>query len=65
MAGFGVGLTLALRRRGRGHVSLGPARLMAPDVGERCRAITSRACAEDVLEFAAGWVEELAGMAKR
>lgn len=40
------------------------ARLMAPEVGVRCRAIANRAGVEDGLEIAAGWVEELAGMAK-
>jgi hypothetical protein len=38
---------------------------MAPDFGDRCRAIASRAGGEDGLELAAGWVVQLAGMAKR
>ena len=40
-------------------------RLLAPDVGDRCRAIASRAGGEDRLKLAAGWVEQWAGMAKR
>jgi UDP:flavonoid glycosyltransferase YjiC (YdhE family) len=65
VAKLGVGLTLGSRRRSSGHVSHALARLMAPDVGDRCRAIASRASGEDGLELAAGWVEELAGMARR
>jgi UDP:flavonoid glycosyltransferase YjiC (YdhE family) len=62
---LGVGLALPSRRRSSGHISQALAQLMAPEVGERCRAIASRAGGEDGLELAAGWVEELAGMAKR
>jgi UDP:flavonoid glycosyltransferase YjiC (YdhE family) len=62
---LGVGLTLASRRRSSGHVSHALARLLAPDVGARCRAIASRAGGEDGLEPAARWVEELAGVATR
>jgi rhamnosyltransferase subunit B len=65
VAGLGVGLTLGPRRRSCGHVSRALARLMAPDVGARCRAIASRVGAEDGLEVAAGWVEQLARMAKK
>lgn len=65
VAALGVGLTLGPRRRGSGHVSRALARLIAPDVRARCRAIAGRAGAEDGLEVAAGWVEELAGTAKR
>jgi rhamnosyltransferase subunit B len=65
VAALGAGLTLGPRRRSSGHVSRALARLMAPDVRERCRAIASRAGGEeDGLEVAAGWVEGLAGMAK-
>jgi hypothetical protein len=47
-------------------VSRALARLMAPDVAARCQAIASRAGGgEDGLELAAGWVEELAGVANR
>jgi rhamnosyltransferase subunit B len=62
---LGVGLTLGPRQRGSGHVSRALARLLAPDFGARCRAVARRAGEEDGLEVAAGWVEELAGMAKR
>jgi UDP:flavonoid glycosyltransferase YjiC (YdhE family) len=62
---LGAGLTLGPRRRGRGHLSRALARLMAPEVGARCRAIASPAGEEDGLERAAGWVEELAGLAER
>jgi UDP:flavonoid glycosyltransferase YjiC (YdhE family) len=65
VARLGVGLTLGPRRRRSGHVSHALARLMAPDVGGRCRAIASRAGPEDGLKRAAVWVEELATMAKR
>ena len=65
VAVLGVGLALRSRGQSSGHVSYALARLMAPDVGDRCRAIASRADEEDGLELTAGWVEELAGMAKR
>jgi len=65
VAELGVGLTLGPRRRSSGHMSHALARLMTPDVGDRCRAIASRAGGEDGLELAAMWVEELAGMTKR
>jgi UDP:flavonoid glycosyltransferase YjiC (YdhE family) len=65
VAALGGGLTLGPRRRSRGNVSRALARLAAPDVRNRCRAIASRAGGEDGLEVAAGWVEEWAGMAKR
>ena len=61
---LGAGLTLGSRRRSSGEMSQALARLMAPEIGERCRAIANRACRVDGLEVAAGWVEELAGMAK-
>jgi UDP:flavonoid glycosyltransferase YjiC (YdhE family) len=56
---LGVGLALGRRRRTCGHMSNALARLMAPEIRERCRAIASR-FGEDGLEIAAGWVEELA-----
>jgi UDP:flavonoid glycosyltransferase YjiC (YdhE family) len=65
VARLGVGLTLRSRRRSSAHVSHALARLIAPDVGDRCRAIASRAGGEDGLQLAADWVEELAGTAKR
>jgi UDP:flavonoid glycosyltransferase YjiC (YdhE family) len=57
---LGVGLSLGPRRRSSGHLSDGLARLLAPEVGQRCRALASRASGEDGLDVAAGWVEELA-----
>ena len=65
VAGLGVGLSLGSRRRSSGHMSHALARLMAPEVGNRCRAIASRAGGENGLELAATWVEELAGRTKR
>jgi UDP:flavonoid glycosyltransferase YjiC (YdhE family) len=65
VAELGAGLVLGPRRRSSGQLSDALARLMAPDFGERCRAIASRAAGEDGLEIAAGWVEQLAGMARR
>jgi UDP:flavonoid glycosyltransferase YjiC (YdhE family) len=62
---LGVGLTLGPRHRSRRHISNALARLLAPDVGECCRAIASRAAGKDGLELAAEWVEGLAGMVKR
>jgi UDP:flavonoid glycosyltransferase YjiC (YdhE family) len=62
---LGAGLTLGPRRRGRGHLSRALARLLGPEIAARCRAIASRAGGEDGLERAAGWVEELAGLAER
>jgi UDP:flavonoid glycosyltransferase YjiC (YdhE family) len=64
-AKFGVGLALGPRRRSRQHMSHALARLITPEITEQCRAIASRAGGEDGLERAAGWVEELAGTAKR
>jgi UDP:flavonoid glycosyltransferase YjiC (YdhE family) len=64
VAELGVGVTLGSRRRSSGHVSHALARLMASDVGDRCRAIANQARKEDGLEVAARWVEEWAGLAK-
>jgi UDP:flavonoid glycosyltransferase YjiC (YdhE family) len=61
VAKLGAGLTLGPRRRSSGHVRHALARLMTPEVGDRCRAIARRAGEEDGLELAAGWVEEWAG----
>lgn len=60
VAQLGAGLALGSRRRSSGHMSHALARLMAPEVGGRCRAIASRAGGEDGLELAAQWVERLA-----
>ena len=65
VAGLGAGLALGSRRRSIGQMSRALARLMAPDFGDRCRAIASRAGGEDGLEVAAGWVVQLAGTASR
>ena len=65
VAGLGAGLTLGSRRRSSRHISRALARLMAPDFGDRCRAIASRAGGEDGFEHAAGWVVQLAGMVRR
>jgi UDP:flavonoid glycosyltransferase YjiC (YdhE family) len=62
---LGAGQTLGSRRRSTGNMSRALARLMAPDYGTTCRTIARRAWAEDGLEVAAGWVEELAATAKR
>jgi UDP:flavonoid glycosyltransferase YjiC (YdhE family) len=62
---LGAGMALGSRRRSSGNMNRALARLMAPDFGDRCRAIASRAGGEDGLELAAGWVVQLAGMAKR
>jgi UDP:flavonoid glycosyltransferase YjiC (YdhE family) len=65
VAALGVGLALGPRHRGSGHLSRALAQLLAPDVRSRCRAIAGRAGGEDGLEVAAGWVENLVGVAKR
>jgi UDP:flavonoid glycosyltransferase YjiC (YdhE family) len=65
VAKLGAGLVLGSRRRSSGHMSRALARLMAPDFGDRCGAIARRAGGEDGLELAAGWVAQLAGMARR
>jgi UDP:flavonoid glycosyltransferase YjiC (YdhE family) len=65
VARLGAGLTLGSRRRSCGPVRHALARLMAPEVGDRCRAIASRAGPEDGLQLAACCVEELAERAKR
>ena len=65
VAALGVGLALGPRRRSRGRMSHALARLTAPDIRDRCRAIARLAGGDDGLGVAAGWVEELAGMAKR
>jgi rhamnosyltransferase subunit B len=62
VAELGVGLALGSRRRSGGHLSRALAQLLAPGVGDRCRAIASRAGGEDGLELAATWVEQLAGL---
>ena len=64
VARMGAGLTLGLRRRNTGHVSRALVRLMAPEVGERCRAIARQARGQDGFQIAAEWVEQLAGMAR-
>jgi UDP:flavonoid glycosyltransferase YjiC (YdhE family) len=65
VAGLGAGLTLGPRRRSGGHVRRALARLLAPDFVDRCRAIAIRARADDGLERAAGWVEQLARRTKQ
>ena len=55
-ARLGPGLALGSRLPGSGHMSHALARLMAPDVGDPCRAIASQAGGEDGLELAAGCV---------
>lgn len=65
VAALGAGLVLGSRHRSSGHIRRALARLLAPDFGDRCRAIAGRAGGEDGLERAAGWVEQLAGMARR
>jgi len=60
IAELGVGLALGSRRRSSRHMSQALARLMVPEIGNRCRAVASRAGGEDGLKIAADWVEELA-----
>jgi UDP:flavonoid glycosyltransferase YjiC (YdhE family) len=64
VSGLGIGLALGPRHRSGGHLSRALARVMAPKVVARCRAIARRG-GPDGLELAADWVEELAGTAKR
>jgi UDP:flavonoid glycosyltransferase YjiC (YdhE family) len=61
---LGAGLTLGSRNRSSGHVSRALAQLMVSEVSDRCRVIARRAAGEDGLELAAGWVEDLARLAK-
>jgi UDP:flavonoid glycosyltransferase YjiC (YdhE family) len=63
VAGLGAGLALGSRRRSSRHLSHALTRLMAKEIGDRCREIASRASEADGLELAAGWVEELVGVA--
>jgi rhamnosyltransferase subunit B len=65
VAELGAGVTLRSRRRSSKHVIHALARLMTREVGDRCRAVASRADGENGLDLAATWVEELAGLAKR
>jgi hypothetical protein len=58
-----VGLALGPRRQGGGHLIRALARLLAPEVAVRCRAVARRAGGRDGLEVAADWVEELAAVA--
>jgi UDP:flavonoid glycosyltransferase YjiC (YdhE family) len=58
---MGAGMALGSWRRSGRSMSRALARLMAPEVGQRCRTIASRARQEDGLEIAARWVEELFG----
>jgi UDP:flavonoid glycosyltransferase YjiC (YdhE family) len=60
VAGLGVGLALGPRRRSSGHLRRALARLMSPQIRDRCLAIAGRAGGEDGLEVAAARVEELA-----
>jgi UDP:flavonoid glycosyltransferase YjiC (YdhE family) len=62
---LGAGLALGSRRRSSRHLRDALARLTTPEVGARCRAIASQAGGADGLELAAGWVEDLAGTAKK
>ena len=64
-AELGVGLTLGPSRRSSGHMSRALACLMAPELRDRCRAIARRTGTEDGLKVAAGWVEQLAEVARR
>ena len=64
VAELGAGLVLGSRRRSSRHMSHALARLVAPEVRDRCQAVARRAGAVDGLELAALWVEELAGIAK-
>jgi UDP:flavonoid glycosyltransferase YjiC (YdhE family) len=65
VAGLGVGLALGSRHRSSKHMSNALTRLMAREVGDRCREVASRAGGADGLELAAAWVEELAGVATK
>jgi UDP:flavonoid glycosyltransferase YjiC (YdhE family) len=60
VTGLGVGLALGPRRRGAGHLTRALARLAAPAVRARCRAVAARAAGADGLQVAAGWLEEWA-----
>lgn len=62
VTGLGVGLALGSRHRSSTHISQALARLMAPDVRDRCRAIARRAGGDDGLERAAEWVERWTGL---
>jgi UDP:flavonoid glycosyltransferase YjiC (YdhE family) len=57
---LGIGLTLGPRRRTHQHLSEALAKLIVPEMRERCRVVGNRAKAENGLEVAADWVEELA-----
>ncbi len=63
VAELGVGLALGSRSRCSGHLTRALARLMAPDFGDQCRTIASRAGGVDGFALAADWVEQLAATA--
>jgi rhamnosyltransferase subunit B len=64
VARLGAGMTLGLRRRSNGHLACALARLLAPEVADRCRAVARQAGGRDGLEVAADRVEELAAAKK-
>jgi UDP:flavonoid glycosyltransferase YjiC (YdhE family) len=64
VAKLGVGLALGSRRRTSSHLSRALGELLAPEYGDRCRAVASQFGGEDGLEVAANWVEEMAATAK-
>jgi UDP:flavonoid glycosyltransferase YjiC (YdhE family) len=57
---LGVGDWLGTHRRGGPHLARALARLMTPTTRARCRAAAARFGADDALDAAARWVEELA-----
>jgi rhamnosyltransferase subunit B len=64
IAKLGVGCALGPRSRTGKGLSDALAKVMTPDVGERCRLIAQKAVLQDGLQLAAQWVEELAVMSR-
>jgi rhamnosyltransferase subunit B len=64
VARLGAGLVLQSRRRSSEDMSGALARLMVPEVANRCRAIAVQAGGVDGLQLAADWVEEFADRMK-
>jgi UDP:flavonoid glycosyltransferase YjiC (YdhE family) len=59
VARLGVGVALGPRQRSAGHLARALIRVRVPEVRERCREFAAKAGANDGLQVAAGWVEEL------
>jgi UDP:flavonoid glycosyltransferase YjiC (YdhE family) len=56
---LGVGISLGSRQRTCGHIARALARLMSPEVLDRCRVVAAKSKERNGFDVAADWVEEL------